>query len=157
MGIEIERKFLLKKSAWLALKTKLKGVVIKQGYLNTDPDRNVRVRIFGKQGYLTIKGRTIGASRLEFEYEIPLIDAQELLKLCQRPIIEKQRYTTQLGLEWVIDEFEGDNEGLVVAEVELESEKQTFELPQWLAEEVTTDTRYYNSNLVKYPYKNWFK
>lgn len=155
MGTEIERKFLLKKAAWTALKPTLKAVVIKQGYLNTDPDRNVRVRIFGTKGYLTVKGRTVSASRLEFEYEIPLADAQQLLALCHRPIIEKQRYTIQLDLEWVIDEFEGENEGLVVAEIELESEEQVFELPDWAAAEVTTDARYYNSNLVKHPYKNW--
>ncbi len=137
------------------MKSTLTGVVIKQGYLNTDPDRNVRVRVYGTQGFLTVKGRTIGATRLEFEYEVPVEDAEEMLKLCHKPIIEKQRYTTQLDLEWVIDEFEGDNTGLVVAEVELESETQAFELPQWTAEEVTADIRYYNSNLVENPYTTW--
>ena len=109
------------------------------------------------KGYLTIKGITVGASRLEFDYEIPAVDAEELLdSLCENPLIEKNRYKVDYGtLTWEVDEFSGDNEGLIVAEVELQSEDQLFDLPEWVTEEVTTDPRYYNANLIKNPYSRW--
>ena len=154
MGQEIERKFLLANDGWRENAT---GTVFRQGYLSTDPDRNVRVRIKGEKAFLTIKGRTEGVSRLEFEYEIPLDEAQDLLDtLCHKPLIEKTRYKVHIdGLVWEIDEFEGENRGLILAEVELESEDQAFERPSWLGREVSDDTRYYNSNLVANPFSRW--
>jgi CYTH domain-containing protein len=117
----------------------------------------VRVRTINNKGYLTIKGITVGASRLEFEYEIPIADADELLdSLCEKPLIDKYRYKVDYGtLTWEVDEFFGENEGLIVAEVELQSEDQLFDRPEWVTEEVTTDPRYYNSNLIKNPYSRW--
>jgi CYTH domain-containing protein len=117
----------------------------------------VRVRTINNNGYLTIKGITVGASRREFEYEIPAKDAEELLdNLCEKPLIEKIRYKVDYGtLTWEVDEFFGENEGLIVAEVELHSEDQPFDRPEWVTEEVTTDPRYYNANLIKYPYSKW--
>jgi adenylate cyclase len=117
----------------------------------------VRVRIAGEQGFLTIKGKTQGISRLEFEYEIPLADAHTLLtELCEKPLIEKYRYLLDYeGFTWEIDEFLGDNAGLIVAEIELKSENQAFVQPDWLGEEVSHDPRYLNANLIRNPYKNW--
>lgn len=154
MGKEIERKFLLADESWRGLGS---GTEFRQGYLSTDPDRNVRVRTKGDRAFLTIKGRTEGITRLEFEYEIPTDDANRLLdSLCERPLIEKTRFKVELGgLVWEIDEFRGENEGLVVAEVELESEEQAFERPPWLGDEVSHDPRYLNSNLVRRPYTTW--
>jgi len=132
------------------------AIRIKQGYLNSEKERTVRVRIKGEKGFLTVKGKTVNASRLEFEYEIPKSDALQLLKLCERPIIEKIRYEVPLnGNVWEIDEFEGINKGLIMAEVELESENQAFIRPDWIGEEVTSDIRYYNSNLIAYPFSEW--
>jgi CYTH domain-containing protein len=113
------------------------------------------VRVVGSQGYLTIKGLTTGSSRAEFEYEIPVDDAQELLEtLCDRPLIEKTRYKINIGdLIWEVDEFWGENQGLILAEVELETEDQNINIPHWIGKEVTSDPRYYNSNLVKNPFK----
>ena len=153
---EIERKFLLKTDAWR--KEADKGTVIKQGYLNTQAERTVRVRIRGKQGFLTVKGKTNQATRLEFEYEIPLHDASQLLALCEQPLIEKTRFLVyDKDKTWEIDVFEGVNQGLIVAEIELQSESETFSIPTWLGAEVTQDARYYNSNLIKNPYCNWGK
>ena len=117
----------------------------------------MRVRIAGELGYLTIKGPSQGYSRLEFEYPIPLPDAQIMLEtLCDRPLIEKTRYRIEYqGLIWEVDEFQGDNSGLIIAEVELTDENQVIELPDWLGVEVSQDSRYYNANLVKYPYSQW--
>jgi CYTH domain-containing protein len=125
--------------------------------LNRAKERTVRVRTVDDKGYLTIKGITVGASRLEFEYEIPVQEAEELLnEICEKPLIEKNRYEVEHeGLIWVIDEFLGENEGLVVSEVELQSEDQVFEKPAWLAEEVTGDPRYFNSNLTENPFTRW--
>lgn len=154
MAKEIERKFLLENDNWKSQFTS--RTIIKQGYLNTQKERTVRVRIFGEKGFLTIKGETVGMTRLEFEYEIPVQEAEELLKLCEKPLIEKERFIVLIGkLEWEIDIFEGDNEGLRIAEVELEDEKQDVEIPDWIGEEVTFDNRYFNSSLVKLPFKNW--
>jgi CYTH domain-containing protein len=154
MGQEIERKFLLAGDGW---REGAQGVHYRQGYLSTHPDRNVRVRTKGEKATLTIKGRTTGISRSEYEYAIPVDDARSLLdELCEKPLIEKVRYTVDYGgLEWVIDEFEGENEGLLLAEVELESEGQVVELPPWIGEEVSDDLRYYNANLVTNPFCRW--
>jgi adenylate cyclase len=154
MPKEIERKFLLKNDNWKSEITSRK--IIKQGYLNTQKERTVRVRIFGKKGFLTIKGETVGMTRLEFEYEIPVQEAKELLQLCENPLIEKERFIVSRGkLKWEIDIFEGENAGLRIAEVELEDESQDVEIPDWIGEEVTFDHRYFNSNLVKLPFKSW--
>ena len=152
MAREIERKFLLKKNYW----PKKSVMKYRQGYLNSAKERTVRVRTVRDKGYLTIKGISVGASRLEFEYEIPLQDAEILLDLCEKPLIEKNRYkVVEGGFTWEIDEFFGENQGLVIAEVELEHEDQEFAKPDWIGEEVTEDPRYYNANLIKNPYKNW--
>ena len=154
MGVEIERKFLLAGDAWRTLG---EPVLLRQGYLSSNPDRTVRVRIEGDQGTVTIKGRSVGATRGEWEYPIPLADAGELLeRLCEQPIIEKFRRRIVIGVHtWEVDEFIGANQGLVVAEIELDSEDQQFEQPDWIGEEVTTDRRYYNSSLIRNPYSSW--
>lgn len=154
MGIEIERKFLTSSDDWRGV---VEGVDYRQGYLSTLKERTVRVRTVGEQGYLTIKGVSIGASRAEYEYEIPVDDAHELLdELCERPLIEKRRHRIPFaGLIWEVDEFFGENHRLVLAEVELASEDQPFEIPPWIGEEVTGDPRYFNSNLVAHPFSTW--
>ena len=154
MGIEIEKKFLLTGTEWKQLAT---GTAYRQGYLNSVKERTVRVRTINDQGFLTIKGVSVGATRLEYEYEIPLEDANALLdKLCEKPLIEKNRYKVNFsGFTWEIDEFFGENDGLIVAEIELESEDQAFEKPEWVGEEVTGDSRYFNSNLINNPYTKW--
>ncbi len=155
MAIEIERKFLVIGDQWRNLGT---GKPYRQGYIRTqNPETTVRVRIAGDQGYLTIKGKKQGISRTEFEYEIPLAEATIMLEtLCDRPLIEKTRYRITIEeLTWEIDEFFGENQGLIMAEVELQTEKQSFNIPQWIGDEVTDDLRYYNSSLVKNPYRNW--
>lgn len=154
MGVEIERKFLVRNSAWKAL---AQGVLLRQGYLSSAPERIVRVRIEGTTAVLTIKGRTTGMTRSEWEYPIPMADAQAFLdKLCERPIIEKYRYRIPVeGMTWEVDEFLGENAGLVVAEIELESEQQAFAKPDWIGEEVTHDARYFNANLLRHPYTKW--
>lgn len=135
----------------------VKGTMYRQGYLNSAKERNVRVRTMEDKACLTIKGIAIGASRMEFEYEIPLQDANELLEICEKPLIEKTRYKVQEGgFVWEVDVFSKENHGLIVAEVELESEDQEFPKPDWVMEEVTGDPRYFNSNLIKNPYTNWF-
>ncbi|MFD1141092.1 CYTH domain-containing protein [Larkinella insperata] len=154
MGVEIERKFLVNGTDW---KIEAKGLFYQQGYLNSDPERTVRIRRAEDKGYITIKGKSAGASRLEYEYEIALHDALELLNhLCEKPIIEKTRYRIAYdGLVWEVDEFHGENAGLVVAEVELLDEQQEVTLPPWVGLEVTTDAKYYNSNLFKHPFSQW--
>jgi adenylate cyclase len=154
MGIEIERKFLVNGEAWKDLAT---GTTYRQGYLSTEKERTVRVRTINDKGFLTIKGLTRGASRAEFEYDIPADDANQLLdELCLKPLIEKKRYKIQHdGLIWEVDAFFGENDGLIVAEVELESEDQVFTKPEWVGAEVTGDPRYYNANLIANQYKNW--
>lgn len=152
MPIEIERKFLVSGSDWRTANP----ARISQGYLNRDKHRTVRVRISGTQAFLTIKGISQGATRTEFEYAIPLIDAEALLALCDGPLVEKLRHTLQHdGLTWEVDEFLGENHGLVVAEVELESETQAIQFPHWLSTEVTMDARYFNTNLATHPYSRW--
>ena len=155
MGIEIERKFLVDKTK-LPILTE-GGYTIKQGYIQTVVYTTVRVRIRDKEAFLTIKGKNKGATRLEFEYPIPLNDANDMLKnLCNTSVIDKTRYLVKHdGHVWEVDIFEGDNKGLVVAEVELESENETFTLPNWVIKEVSDDTRYFNSNLIEHPYSTW--
>ena len=155
MAIEIERKFLVKgnykQEAYRAIR-------ITQGYLSSVPERSVRVRIKGNKGFITIKGigNTDGVSRYEWEKEIPLEEAKEILLICEPGIIEKTRYLIKAGeYTFEVDEFHGDNEGLVIAEVELPDENADFERPEWLGKEVTGDSRYYNVMLVKHPFKNW--
>ena len=154
MGIEIERKFLIKNNSWRSL---AQGTQYRQGYLNSAKERIVRVRTIDDKGFLTIKGITTGATRVEYEYEIPHADASAMLDdLCEKPLIEKNRYKIAInGLTWEVDEFFGENQGLIVAEVELESEDQPFEKPEWIGEEVTGDPRYFNSNLIQNPYLKW--
>ncbi len=156
MGIEIEKKFLLKNDDW---KTLAEGTPYRQGYITSGKERStVRVRTVGnKKGFLTIKGPTVGATRTEYEYEIPFNDAKHMLdELCEGPIIEKERYKISFdGFIWEVDVFFGENEGLVVAEIELLSEDQHFEKPEWIDVEVTADPRYYNSSLIKKPYSTW--
>jgi CYTH domain-containing protein len=161
MATEIERKFLVKGDEWRKRSqwkpSLAAGSVYRQGYLSTKKGCSVRVRLVGNQGYLTIKGLSQGISRAEYEYPIPAEDAQEMLdKLCDRPLIEKTRYKLELaGLTWEIDEFAGENQGLIVAEVELTDENQTIELPDWIDKEVSDDSRYYNVNLAQHPYSQW--
>ncbi len=154
MGVEIERKFLLKNTDWQDVAGA--GQVIKQGYLSLVKERTVRVRVKDAKGFLTIKGKTVNTTRVEFEYEIPLAEAEALLNLCEGAIIDKTRYNiVAKNLVWEVDVFEGDNKGLVIAEVELESEAQEINLPDWIGEEVSADSRYYNANLVTNPFKTW--
>lgn len=154
MAKEIERKFLVKGDVWRSL---AEGTKYRQGYLSSAKERVVRVRTINDKGFLTIKGITVGATRSEFEYEIPLEDTDFMLdQLCEQYLIEKNRYKIKLDdLIWEVDEFFGRNDGLIVAEVELTSEDQEFEKPDWIGKEVTADPRYYNSNLVKDPFTEW--
>jgi CYTH domain-containing protein len=155
MAMEIERKFLVKGDAWRAL---AKPTMYRQGYLNSAKERTVRVWTAGdKQAFLTIKGLAVGATRAEYEYEIPFDEGKAMLDtLAEKPLIEKKRYKIHVGgLTWEVDEFLGDNAGLIVAEVELKSEDQAFDRPSWLGEEVTGDPRYYNANLIKKPFTQW--
>ena len=154
--IEIERKFLVSSDAFK--NDALRKNHIAQGYLNSSPDRTVRVRIKGDKGYLTIKGKSneTGLSRFEWEKEIPLADAKALLLLCEKGIIEKNRYEVPVGKHlFEVDEFFGENEGLLLAEVELQSESEFFEKPHWLGDEVTQDQRYHNSYLSQHPFISW--
>lgn len=156
MGKEIERKFLVKDDRW---KVGVVGVNYRQGYLSSNNQCVVRIRTEGKSAFLTIKGKNRGLIRSEFEYPIPLAEANEMLyNLCNTPLIEKTRYHIEFaGMLWEIDEFKGDNHGLIVAEVELENEQQEIEKPEWIGEEVSYDPRYYNVNLVKNPFCKWKK
>ena len=154
--IEIERKFLVTSTAFLdEFHTKNRIV---QGYLSSVPERTVRVRIKGEKGFLTIKGRSSdsGMSRMEWEKEIALEEAEQLLRLCEAGVIDKIRYEIPVGKHlYEVDVFSGENEGLILAEIELESENETFEKPNWLGMEVTNDTRYYNAYLSQKPFKTW--
>jgi CYTH domain-containing protein len=154
MATEIERKFLLANDDWRKLAS---GTVYRQGYLCADENRTVRVRVIGDKGFLTIKGKSVGISRMEYEYEIPVADAETLIEeLCAKPFIEKKRYRIEYkGFLYEVDEFFSDNEGLVVAEIELTSETQKFVKPSWLGREVSDDNRYFNASLVKHPYSCW--
>jgi adenylate cyclase len=154
MGREIERKFLVSGDAW---RRDAKGTLYRQGYLAASDDCVVRVRMAGQKAYLTIKGRKTGLSCPEYEYPMPVADAAAVLEqICLRPFIEKIRYTlTFKGISWEVDEFKGENEGLVVAEVELAEEDQIIEFPEWIDREVSLDPKYFNMNLIKCPYCRW--
>ena len=156
MPIEIERKYLVRDPSFLA---GIQGTSYRQGYLSSSPEdlTVVRVRTAGPRAYLTIKSATSGIVRSEYEYEIPLDEAAEMLDhLCRPPLIEKTRYKIEgAGYIWEVDVFAGDNQGLIVAEIELESEEQEFDLPPWIGDEVSHEPRYFNFNLAQNPYKNW--
>jgi adenylate cyclase len=153
---EIERKFLVTSDVFK--KEANKQTRITQGYLSSAPERTVRVRIKGEKGYITVKGigSASGASRFEWEKEIPVSEVDELLKICEPGVIDKIRYEIPAGkYTFEVDEFFGDNEGLTMAEIELDDENATFDIPAWLGKEVTGDSRFYNSMLMKNPYKKW--
>ncbi len=155
MGIEIERKFLVKDTSFLK---GLKGVYIRQGYIHIGKKSVSRIRVIdNKKAMLTVKGKTGDISRLEFEYEIPVQDGIEMLEnICLKPLIEKVRYKVKVNNQlWEVDIFEGENRGLVIAEIELKSEDEQFEKPDWAGEEVSEDERYYNYSLVNYPFSKW--
>ena len=154
MGIEIERKFRVVGDDW---RRNAVGTPIRQGYLSSAPERSVRVRLEGERGLITVKGLSTGATRAEYEYEIPADDAREMLeRLCEKPLLEKTRWTIEHeGRTWQVDEFRGENAGLVVAELELERESEAFARPTWAGREVTGDTGYYNVNLVRRPFRSW--
>ena len=153
MGIEIERKFLVGNDAWKAFADE--GRVCRQGYLCSGDGKTVRVRTMGGQAFLTIKGPTQGISRTEFEYGIPVADAEVLLALCGS-LVEKTRFlVAHAGMQWELDVFSGENAGLVMAEIELETEDQEIDLPGWVGEEVSGDARYYNASLAKHPFSSW--
>ena len=152
MAKEIERKFLINQDELGSLEN---GTSIKQGYISTTDNTVVRVRVSGTQAYLTLKGENMGVTRSEFEYEIPVSDASDLMNLCDN-IIEKTRYLIQhKGMIWELDIFEGSNNGLMIAEIELESEDQHFEFPNWVGKEVSDDSRYYNACLARNPFSTW--
>ena len=154
LGIEIERKYLVKSNEWQSLGIRK---LYQQGYLLIDINRTIRIRTIKDRGFVTIKGASVGISRSEFEYEIPIEDARFMLtNFCEKPIIEKYRTKIEiLDLIWEVDEFIGENEGLIIAEVELKNENQKIILPDWVGEEVSGNLRYNNSYLVKHPYKTW--
>ena len=155
MGQEIERKYLIDKAKWINV-VKPKGQIIRQGYISTNPKKIIRIRLVDKIAFLTIKGLSVGATRLEYEYEIPSEDAIELLDNFSETELSKVRYKlVYSGKTWEVDEFLGDNTGLLIAEIELTSEDELFEHPGWLLNEVTGDERYYNSNLANKPFKDW--
>jgi len=155
MGQEIERKCLVQNNRWRRLAAA--GVRYVQGYLANNPRCSVRVRVAGEQAWLNIKSAELGVSRIEFDYVVPAAEAKEILaSLCERPLIEKTRYRVpHAGREWEIDVFEGENQGLVIAEIELNAVNEGFEKPDWVGEDVSHDRRYYNVCLVKHPYKDW--
>ena len=155
MGVETEKKFLVKRDRWE--KVKIQGTLYRQGYMLRNENKTIRIRLIeGEAGYLTIKGKTEGFSRPEYEYPIPEKDAEELLRNFCDAIVVKKRYTVKVEDKlWEVDEFLGDNEGLIVAELELKDEREVFHLPDWIDREVTEDPRYYNSQLSIHPFKNW--
>jgi len=157
MGKEIERKFLVNKNIEEALK-KAESNYCSQSYLSTDENKVVRVRVLGKKGFLTIKSKVEGISRHEFEYEIPIEDAKQMIELFGENVIEKTRYLIPYNKHvWEVDIFEGKNKGLIIAEIELNAENESFSTPNWIDKEVTGDIRYYNSNLQNNPYLSWSK
>ena len=157
MGIEIERKFLVDEKKWAAL-NKPEGVPFKQGYLVSEPEKTIRVRVAGKSAWITIKGATVGVSRSEYEYAIPVKDAEEMLSTMAGAVIAKKRFKIHFASKlWEIDEFDGDNRGLLMAEIELRTEGEEFEVPGWITTEVSGDGRYYNSSLAVYPFSQWNK
>jgi CYTH domain-containing protein len=157
MGKEIERKYLVHHDKWKRI-TKPHGQHFKQGYILISPEKTIRIRLSDMHGFITIKGKTTGASRPEYEYEIPLSDAKELLDNFCIGSLSKTRYKIKYKNNfWEVDEFAGDNAGLLIAEIELKSEDDLFDIPEWVEKEVTGDIKYYNANLIMNPYKNWEK
>jgi adenylate cyclase len=155
MGIEIERKFLVNKEKWSKVVKEEKSL-FRQGYIVSDPEKTIRVRLTDSAGYITIKGLSVGASRAEYEYAIPKDDAQQLLdNFCASELSKIRYFITHDDKLWEVDEFLGNNEGLIVAEIELTAENESFSLPDWVESEVTSDKKYSNSNLAINPYKNW--
>lgn len=153
MGKEIERKFLLKNDDW---RLNAVGTPYRQGYLSSEKKATVRIRVQGNAAVITIKGPAKGMTRDEFEYNIPVADALELFELCEKPLIEKIRYKVKHeNFTWEIDVFDGENKGLILAEIELSNENQFVNYPDWLGKEVTGDSKYYNFSLVHYPYCKW--
>ena len=155
MAVEIEHKFLVRDERWR--REVERSVRMRQGYLTSDARCSVRVRVAGDQGHLNVKSGTLGIQRSEYEYPIPLAEAEEILDtLCEQPLLEKTRHFVRFGGHlWEIDEFEGDNAGLIVAEVELSRTDEPFDRPDWLGEDVSHDIRYYNSQLARHPYRTW--
>lgn len=155
MAVEIEHKFLVRDERWR--REVERSVRMRQGYLTSDTRCSVRVRVAGNQGHLNVKSGTLGIQRSEYEYPIPLAEAEEILDtLCEQPLLEKTRHFVRFGGHlWEIDEFEGDNAGLIVAEVELSRIDEPFDLPDWLGADVSHDIRYYNSQLARHPYRTW--
>ena len=157
MAFEIERKFLVDKKKWEAIE-KSKKYLINQGYLLTDPEKTIRIRQTDSKSFITIKGLNVGATRPEFEYEIPSEDAEELIEKFAVSKISKTRYLVSFkSKKWEVDVFHGDNEGLIIAEIELKDEDEEFEIPDWIGNEITGDKKYYNSNLSENPFLNWQK
>lgn len=155
MALEIEHKYLVKPEAW-ARAVPHKSVALQQAYLSTDPEKTIRVRTMNDSAYMTIKGKSQGAARLEYEYEIPLSDARELIRNFSSQLVEKIRHYVEVdGKTWEVDEFKGANEGLFVAEIELATEDEHYLLPDWAGMNVTHDQRYANSNLSVRPFKSW--
>lgn len=155
MGVEIERKFLVDTHIWDKT-IKDNRHFIRQGYILNTPDKTIRIRLSDDKGYITIKGRSTGASRTEFEYEIPEEDAKELLdKFCTSGTSKIRNKILYKGKLWEVDKFLEDNEGLIIAEIELKSDDETFNMPDWIAKEVTGEEKYYNANLSVHPFKNW--
>ena len=155
MGVEIERKFLIEKDLWYALK-KPSGILVQQAYLVNEPEKVIRIRVTDSSGYLTIKGPAIHATRSEYEFPIPKTEAKEIINQFTKVRIDKTRYKIVFeGKTWEVDEFWGDNEGLIIAEIELKSEEEQFTKPAWIGPEVTEDPRYYNSYLSEHPYTSW--
>lgn len=155
MSVEIERKFLVDLDKW-SLVEKPKGLYCKQCYLTADSEKSVRVRVLGEKGFMTIKGKTSNLTRPEFEYEIPAKDAEEMILLFGKELIEKTRYLIDIeNNTWEVDVFDGDNKGLIVAEIELKSENESFTHPNWISDEVSHDPKYINANLQKEPFCNW--
>jgi adenylate cyclase len=155
MIIEIEHKYLVKHERWKEIVPD-KIVPIKQAYLSKDPEKTVRIRVAGEKGFITIKGKSVGASRPEYEYEIPLAEATELIhKFCNNLIEKTRHYVLYENKTWEVDVFEGLNTGLIVAEIELNSEDEVYQKPDWIDRDVTTDWRYANSNLIIKPFSTW--
>ena len=155
MGVEIERKFLIEKDLWYALK-KPSGILVQQAYLVNEPEKVIRIRVTDSSGYLTIKGPAVHATRSEYEFPIPKTEAKEIIDQFTKVRIDKTRYKIEFeGKTWEVDEFWGDNEGLIIAEIELKSEEEQFTKPAWIGPEVTEDPRYYNSYLSEHPYTSW--
>jgi CYTH domain-containing protein len=153
--MEIERKFLVHKEGWLKA-NKPAGEHITQGYLTVDPEKTIRVKVKNNAGFITIKGKTVNISREEYEFPIPADEAAEVIQKFAGDTIDKIRFTLNYkGKKWEVDEFLGDNEGLLLAEIELDTENESFEKPEWIDKEVSDDNRYYNSNLSKHPFKVW--